>query len=321
MFSDLDNLASSLLDEHIAKAFSKPSRKKDERQLIKSLSHDPFDPVLMTHESTYYNPYRAMPDGSFLPYPVSHWADQGKDPDGYGATQRFYDYYLPVKKSLETLKSFSKVVGSDLIKAGAVPIGTVHTYRDGGKYRKVAEGQWVPVSDQSDRMKTWMNHPNPEYRRQANQEIEKHGTQTVALEEMIAKRQREKAGQDDIRQQIAKEVAKNLKGIFEKMYDGKVPDNVAAHLDKIHGKEEKIDPKKAVSEVTNEVVKPKHNVTMKFMHNGKKYEHTFPNVEGSGHFDAIDKVSQALKKKLGGIQLLSANAQTVKQQAGGSANV
>lgn len=55
---------------------------------------------------------------------------------------------------MNAYKSFCDSVESDyidntedLMKGGAVPIGTVHTYTDGVKYKKVADGVWQPVTE------------------------------------------------------------------------------------------------------------------------------------------------------------------------------
>lgn len=318
MFSDLESLA-SILDEHIVKALAKPTKiQRLERDIIKGLSHDPFNPVLMTEDVGYYNPYRQMADGSFVPFPVEHWEEQGHRPEHYLTTKQFYEKYMPPTAARQKFDSFARSIENDLYKAGAVPIGTVHTYRDGGKYKKVGEGKWAPVEGQSDRMKTWLSHPNPEYKRQANQEIEDHGTKVTALESMMKRRQGEAKTMDEFKQKIQTELMGKVKEAMAKLYDGKMPKEMDEHFDKISGKgEEKVNPKQALKDLEQHVGgKPKHHVTLKFLHNGKKYEHTFQNVDGAGHHDAINTVTEGLKKKLKGAQLLGANAVTAKDEPG-----
>jgi len=320
MFSDLEEVA-SLLDDCIEKAFAKKGKvQKYEDSIIKGLSHDPFNPVMMTEEQPYYNPYRQMQDGSFLPHSVEYWESQGKSSDDYNTTRQFYQNYIPVSQARDRLETFSRSLSNDLFKAGAVPVGTVHTYRDGHKYKKMGEGQWAPVGDPSERMSTWLNHSKPEYRQQANQEIERHGTQVTALEEMIKRKQSEQQTQERVKQEMTKEIMGKVKDAMSKLYDGKMPDEVSQHFDKNEAKEDgKIKPEDALKDLESKLSQnytPKHDVTVSFIHNGKRYEHVFPNIQAKGHHDAIDKVQGAISQKLKGAQVTGIQASRSKEDKG-----
>lgn len=60
------------------------ARRKRGDDLGKSLSFDPCAPHEMGAESTYYNPYRHLSDGSFAPHSSGYWMEQaaGSMPDG-----------------------------------------------------------------------------------------------------------------------------------------------------------------------------------------------------------------------------------------------
>jgi ppGpp synthetase/RelA/SpoT-type nucleotidyltranferase len=140
MFCELTELAKQL-DDVIAKGMSIP----DQEDLRKGLSFDPFRPSSVGPDSDIYTPYKWV-DNGFMPYEVDHWRQHGKNPntDSYAEVQKLYDQ-INFRRSV--FKSLAKTVEKDLVKAGAVPIGTVHTYADGRKYKKMGEGDWQLVSD------------------------------------------------------------------------------------------------------------------------------------------------------------------------------
>ncbi len=258
----------TLLDEHVIKGHLTSHVDVMEESIMKSLSHNPFDPVVMNEESGYYNPYRQLADGSYVPHPVKHWEDQGKAAEHYGTTRQMYAM-MGVEKSLGKLRTLGRLVKSDASKAGAVPVGTIHTYRDGMKYKKVAEGHWQAVGQHSERMKTWLNHPNPEYKRQANQEIERHGTQVTALEEMIKRKEANQQVVQEAKHAATKEVLGHLKKIVGHLYDGAPPKEIQDQIKKLEEKDP--DAAKVLQELSGEISgKPRHDVHMKFLHNGKR---------------------------------------------------
>lgn len=313
MRSEMNDLL-ALLDEHVVKGFTpEPLGRVTviEETITKSLSHNPFDPVVMNDEVGYYNPYRQLQDGSFAPHPVSHWEGQGKSAEHYETTRQMYKQMGVVEKSLGKLKHLGDLVKAELGKGGAVPVGTVHTYRDGQKYKKVKEGGWQPVGQHSEKMKTWLTHPNPEYQRQASQEIERHGTQVSALEDMIKRKEANVQMTQEATQAATKEVLGHMKKILGHLFDGAPPKEIQEQIDKMEQKDP--DAAKVLQDLTQEISgKPKHDVHMKFLHNGKRYQHKFEGVEAAGHHDAINKVAELLQKKLKGAQITGAQAMSVK---------
>lgn len=317
MFSDIEEIG-SLLDDTIEKSFVKKGRiERYEDSITKGLSHDPFQPIVMNEDQPYYNPYKALPDGSYLPHSVDYWEGQGKASEDYLTTQQFYDRYIPVSQARSRFENFARSFSSDLFKSGgSVPVGTVHTYRDGHKYQKTAEGQWKPMGEPSDRMRTWLNHPNPEYKRQANQEIERHGTQVTAIETMIKRKQAEAKSQKDMQHKMTSDIMGHVKEAMSKLYDGKMPKEVENHFQKVADagkakeKEGKEDPIETAKKVANDLAdhRPRHHVDVKFSHNGKHYTHSFKDVPSKGHHDAIGQVMEGLRKKLPGAHVLSAQA-------------
>jgi len=112
---------SSLLDGMIEKA----EKKEEPQKIRKALSFNPATLTQMTHESMFYNPYRTMSDGTFLPYTPEYWADQGKDPDDYYHERKIYaeaGYYhkAPVDQMVwkvsKSLKDFRKSLAKAIKK-------------------------------------------------------------------------------------------------------------------------------------------------------------------------------------------------------------
>ena len=92
--------------------------------------------------SNYYCPYMRLQDGTFAPHPTGYWEELGKNPEGYRTTDEFYRMADP-----DSFKSFSKSVDKIITKAfnqdQALPVGTVHTFKDGKEYKKIAENKWA----------------------------------------------------------------------------------------------------------------------------------------------------------------------------------
>ena len=74
--------------------------------LSKALTFNPMMPFEMTAESSYYNPYRILPDGSFFPHPREYWTSIGKDPEGY---KNVYEHYREAGQYTQYRKSFDKL--------------------------------------------------------------------------------------------------------------------------------------------------------------------------------------------------------------------
>lgn len=226
----------SILDDFIDKAFEEEKTSIDvlEEQISKSLSHDPFRPVLMDADQPYYNPYMAMPDGTFLPHPVKYWEDQGKRTGGteYLTTKILYEQYLaPTENKFATLRrSLEKC---DLIKAGAVPVGTVHVWQ-GDPYKKVAEGKWVPAAGQEGKVRAqafqenWLNHKDPQRRAQAAQHLDREAAKLAAVKDELGKRGREERVKDESKKDTLKVVHQAMSHIF----DGDMPQEIKGFFDK-----------------------------------------------------------------------------------------
>jgi len=137
------NEIASILDEHIEKA--------EKSSLKKSITFDPTSIHSMTGESPYYNPYRNMGDGSFAPHDKSYWVAQGKKPEGYQETDKFYG--IGRETGTNFRRSMNKQI-DQIIKAqgfgGEANLGEIRQHADGTKWKKVREGMglknWELVS-------------------------------------------------------------------------------------------------------------------------------------------------------------------------------
>jgi ppGpp synthetase/RelA/SpoT-type nucleotidyltranferase len=134
----------SILDETIEKAEAIKAR--EQAEIKKSLSFNPFTPVTMSPSSSrYYNPYRSLPDGSFAPHPVDHYQKQNpdkfnSDPTAYREVKDFYSAAgVAMKRSL-----MDEV--DDIVKGVKLPIGTIHEWK-GQQFKKIREGEWRPVTN------------------------------------------------------------------------------------------------------------------------------------------------------------------------------
>lgn len=217
--SEIETLA-DILDEHIEKGLAKESQSKIER-IEKALSHDPFNPIEMNYDSPYYNPYKMAPEGGFLPYTSQHWADQGKDQSNYLTTDQFYDRYGEVKQAVTRFRGFARSLENDLKKAGAVPIGTVHKYKDGVNYKKTGEGQWIPVSADG--------------KQATPKDIEGHAS-TVSK---ISSHMKERGKHEETKKQAVSEALKTVKQAVAALFDGPMPDSVNKVFDSYEPKKKK----------------------------------------------------------------------------------
>jgi hypothetical protein len=236
MFNDLQKLASTL-DEHIEKGqkLEKKSRiEVYEEQIAKGLSHDPFMPHEMSYDSPYYNPYRLVPGEGFLPYPAEYWESQGKNKEDYRLTSELYQRIAPVQKALDGLFGLGRLLEKDLEKGGAVPIGTIHTYADGQRYKKVQEGVWTPVAGLEDKSHAkWLQHKDPKVRQKASGMIEEHAGKADKVKQLIEQRTREQKHGDEIKRQTMKEAIGHVRTAMSKLYDGDVPEGMEDHFKKV----------------------------------------------------------------------------------------
>lgn len=88
---DLDEII-GLLDDVI----------EPKKPIDKSLSFNPARLQTMSEEGPYYNPYRVMEDGSFMPHPREYWTSVGKEPEGY---QNVFELYRDAGHYRKSLKS------------------------------------------------------------------------------------------------------------------------------------------------------------------------------------------------------------------------
>jgi len=245
-------IVAELLNDTIAKGEqlsnkAKPSMRKGHelRKSLNGLTFDPWKPKTVTPtDSQFYNPYRIMPDGSYMPHSKEHWDSMGqrvhgefKTPRGdYANTQRFYDQYGIAdegqRRGFRGLthmmrdigKSFQVLEGDIIIKAEQ---GTKHKYRDGRNYLKTETG-WRPVgASMGDRIR--LRDPG------AEKELDKHYRATSTLKDHISKRQ--------THGKIRKEMEEGFTKKFEKMLDGPMPDEYKALFASDDTKEKKKDAK------------------------------------------------------------------------------
>jgi predicted ABC-type ATPase len=337
MFNDLNEIAASLdehIEKGLALEKKAGSRVE---QLKKGLSHDPFRPHEMGFESTYYNPYKYQAGEGFLPYESAHWESMGRDTSQgqYLTTDKLYrEFDLRTSKikdttgdlfrSFEGLRKMSKALGMiDLEKAGAIPmaakpaakpaggstvgsgmgssrglpIGTVHTYADGQRYKKVAQGQWVPMAGLEDKGHAkWLSHFNPKTRAQANDQIESHAADHSERTKKVQDLVQQRLSSEDIKRQAIHEMA-------NKMLEHKGHDKeFKQHLKKIAAEHsDKASKKNLLDSANKEVAKKEtatkpHYVDVKFKHKGVDYSHTMKNIEAKDAKEAETKATEGMKQ-------------------------
>lgn len=244
--SDILEIA-SLLDEEIEKASHSEKTRVElyEEDILKGLSHDPFRPHLMNESSPYHNPYRQMEDGSFLPHSVEHWQSQGKEVGNgeYLTTRVLYDRYLaPTENRFAALRR--SLDNNDLIKAGAVPIGTVHRFADGHDYKKMAEGRWDLVPSKTGAAASGQD---PKAKAKASQDIEGHAKKIADIKDAIKQKIRDEGMQSQTKEEAIKEALRHVKTAMASMYDGPMPEKMQKFFDKHAKSDESAASDKAAS--------------------------------------------------------------------------
>lgn len=206
----------SLLDDTIEKGMRLIKRSKIEaieEDLVKGFSHDVMNPVTVTQFSQYHNPYQWADDG-FIP--LSADALQSKnasDPTAYLQNQIFYDKYVNYRKSLSSLeKSLDR---GDLAKAGAVPVGSIHKFKDGQMYKKEETG-WEHHTDQPS-LAHAINSDDPNSKAEANSIIEDHAKKTISHTRESSRRLNKKNDMAKFKQEIMQEI--------EAMFDKRLNDS------------------------------------------------------------------------------------------------
>lgn len=300
--SNIEKL-SEILDETIEKGLRKTKSKIEryEQDLVKGLSHDPFRPVEMGYDSPYYSPYRVAPEGGFLPYTTEHWVSQGKQADAYLTTSQFYDRYGDVERAIQGFRGFGKSVArGELIKAEAVPVGTVHTYADGQKYKKISEGKWAPVlSKEGKRFSDGMKHPDPNVRAESHKMLEDHAGKHKKIKDHIGKKESELRVRDETTKHVTKEVMGHVKKLMGHMFDGEPPKEVGKVFETAERKA-KITPDHHLKDMSQDMSAGRtHDIHVKFKIDGTPYEHTFPQVQGTTTVEAQERVVSAIKKQFG----------------------
>ena len=250
MKNDIREIA-TILDDVIAKG----QLDSEEDKLIKSF--DPFRVHTMTDESPYYNPYRQLGDGTYAPHPPSYWTSQARytgdraayQRDGLREASEFYmmggsprdsstgasfsrgmqglnDLCKSVDKFFKALPPSSKAPNnpaSPSPQAGGVPVGTVHTYKDGQDYRKMAPGQWELVTE---------GHAakleDPKGGPKAHGEIEQHARAMAKIDEKLGEHKKQEESDNRTR-----------KIVDEKM--GRTKDDGEEHFDSVFPKISKED--------------------------------------------------------------------------------
>jgi predicted ABC-type ATPase len=222
--SDIETLA-DILDEHIEKGLAKEESKSKIERIEKALSHDPFHPVEMGMDSPYYSPYKIAPEGGFLPYSSQHWEDQGKDRSNYITTDQFYERYGEVQQAMTRFRGFARSLENDLMKAGAVPIGTVHQYTDGLSYKKIGPGDWRPVTQGKYGFRLGQKSKTP------TPEIERHARNKSQMEKITAA-MKDKKAHEATRQAAVQEAMKNVREVVGKLFDGPLSKEISDIFDR-----------------------------------------------------------------------------------------
>jgi len=225
----------SILDDGIVKAHSRARRKM--RKIRKGLSFNPMAPHEMSADSPYYCPYLQLQDGSFAPYPEEVW-NQDPTNTNYRTVQQFYsvvgENFRP-GPAVREFRIFKKSVPSKVkvVKASTgrqsdlhheVAIGTIHTYKDGRKYRKVSAGVWVP--EKLETQHSLMHHDDKK-RKAAHGELERHAQHTRKIESVL----KQKKDRAKMIEEAKKEVLRHIRGSIGKLFDGPMPDGLKQDYD------------------------------------------------------------------------------------------
>lgn len=274
--------------------------KGDKRPLVKGLTFDPMNPQMFSEESGIYNPYQHI-DGAYLPYKAEYWESKGKDlsVDGYENTSRFYKQYF--EKS-QKLKDLSKSLDNDLIKAGVVPIGTVHVYKNGDKYRKIAEGNWQPIGEKN------------QVKQPTHNDLERDASVFGRLKEELKGREKSEAQKND---HIAHTHAQ-LKEFAGAIFGGELPESVAQHFDKHEKTLASAQPanvKQNLKKLEPQLQTKSHKVSITFSIGGKEYNHVFNDVSGMSQTEVAQNVSDQIKKKIPGAKISHVKAEINKDKA------
>jgi hypothetical protein len=327
-----------------------------EQEILKSLTFNPYQPHQMNDSSPYYNPYMRLADGSFAPHGVEHWSERGLDPNEYITTKVFYEQAginreraserasqrvvselyrqrfgksEALAKAEQGVKNLKQATSQTIGKTGpaaapsnkaprAVPVGTVHTHTDGLQYKKVAEGQWMPVKGNKTHE---LMHSDPKVRQKAGMDIEGQAGKVAAVQDAIKQKQREEQIVEQATQAAKKEVMTHVRDVVTQLYGGQLPPEVDQKMAEAQHGAAGDGPKKldhspidgatpADKEPTTATGKKPHSVTVGFIYNGQEYNRTF-NVDAKSHTDAMQTIHDGIVKKLGrGVQLTQLSAKT-----------
>lgn len=302
-FSDILEISKSL-DDVIEKG-SRLESKSSGGSLRKGLTFDPTRPYEMTSESEFYNPYRQLEGGGYMPYPVDYWREKGKtaSKEPYIEVQILYDQ-IEFKRSQyngQILKSMN-----DLFK-GEVPVGTTHTYSNGVTYKKLAPGRWAPVKDTS---KPMTGHAD----------IEAHAKQVLGLKDAIKNKQKEEDSSKQSVEAARREAFNHAKEIASHIFGDELPERLKQHFDKkeaeysMKDKDKGNTPEQKLVALDKEVKGKKHSVKVQFTHNGKQYDHEFKNVMGHSQSEISGRISDLVKKKIPGAMINKIKTEAIQEK-------
>jgi len=307
---NLNDLA-SILDATIQKGEQLEERdlikaKVEKQNLRKSLSHDPYSPVEMSYDSEFYNPYKySYEDGAFMPHDADYWYDQGKNPevDQYLTVKQFYGRKVEIGETFNRFKDLRRSLENDLVKAGAVPIGTIHTYKDGQRYKKIADGEWAPVASNSyeggnETMKTRerLLGQDPKGKQFASSALEQHASQSDKIKKILDQKIKDEETKHDVKNTAMNHVQEALKFI----HGDNIPKEIGHKLNEFAHKTSQENPhKQMLTKIGEKAFSSKpHKVSVDLTINGKKLTHEFTNVHGQSLDEVRNKVQEEIKKKL-----------------------
>lgn len=295
------NALAEILDPVIEKG-----EKLKEKDLKKGLTFNPYAPVEMgpDTEFSFYNPYKFNhEEGGFMPHHPEYWYEQGKKPetDEYNTVKQFYGRRVEIQQTFNRFADLRRsLANNDIVKAGAVPIGTVHTYKDGQKYKKVAEGKWYPVAantysgdkgvEMHDRL---MSDKEGKH---ASQALEHHASQSSKIKDVIDRKTKEEETIHSAKTAALGHVQEALKFI----HGDKIPKEITHKLNQFAEKTEAEAPQKKMLNKIGESFggqKP-HTVNVELSVNGKKISHKFTNVLGNSLDEVKAKVQKELQSKI-----------------------
>jgi hypothetical protein len=170
------------------------------------------------------------------------------------------------------------------------------------KYRKIAEGKWAPVKDESKPMT-------------GHDDIERHALGISQVNEHIKAKTREQSTTEEIKEEARREAVKTVQEAMKQIFGSEMPEGLSKYFGKIQQGNDAKDIEKQkdaptkLGEIEKELKSKKHKVSVEFTHNGKKYTHEFASIDGHSPEDVKGRVADLIKKRIPGAVIGRINTQ------------